>query len=414
MRVLIVQNYYGSKAPSGENVVVEAEKGLLRGGGHEVHCHSRSTDEIMGANVFRLALVAAQMPWSAPAYVRVRRLIRKLRPDVMHVHNTFPLLSPSVFYAARNTNTATVMTVHNYRLFCAAGNHMRGDRVCTACYDRNSVLPALAHGCYQGRLRTIPVAATIALNRGIGTWTSTVDAFIAQTGYQRDKLAGAGLPEERLFVKPHFCATPEDLVPWDLRENKVVHIGRLSKHKGVQVLLQAWSLWGDAAPALELIGDGPERAELAGLVETLRLKHKVTFRGMVSEHEKYAALSRAKLLVMPTLWFETFGLVIGEAFAHGVPVVCSDLSCLPSIVTDGVTGRLCPPGDVTALASTLQRLWADQNALAAMSVHARQEHERKYRSGDNLRMLERIYAAAIAIRRRRLPDCSAVPGILPG
>jgi glycosyltransferase involved in cell wall biosynthesis len=278
---------------------------------------------------------------------------------------------------------------------------MRADHVCTDCYDRNSVIPGLRHGCYRGRLRTMPVAAMIALHKGLHTWTRKVDAFIAQSEYQRDRLAAAGLPPRNLFVKPHFCATPPEVVPWSGRVDKVVHIGRLSKQKGVQVLLDAWSRLGESAPALELIGDGPDRAVYERQARVLGLDRRVQFLGLVSEERKQAALSTAKLLIMPTLWFETFGLVIAEAFAWGVPVVCSNLSCLPSIITDGRNGRLFPPGDSAALAATVRGLWERQDEMMSMANFARETHERRHRADDNIGELEEIYAAARENRARQ-------------
>ncbi len=409
MKILLVHNSYGATAPSGENVVFEAERGLLMAGGHEVIVYSKQTDRA-SVSGFRLLSTAMGTPWCESERRHVSTLIDGFKPDIMHVHNTFPRMSPAIFHLPARAMVARVLTVHNYRLFCAAGNHMLGDSVCTLCYERRSVLPGLLRGCYHGIIGTIPVAAMITLHNRLGTWLHEVDGYIAQTEFQRQRLLQAGLSEACVFVKPHFCFTPPQIIDWASREDKAVFVGRLSRQKGVHILLEAWRILADKAPKLEVLGDGPERGALERAVTDAGLENKVTFRGFVSEQDKRAALSTAKLLIMPTLWFETFGIVIAEAFSFGVPVVCSDLACLPEIVNEGETGRMFPPGDAIALSKTVAALWNCQATLAAMSVRARCHHEAAHQANGNLACLEEIYRKAIVVRNQRATCCKESPG----
>lgn len=197
MKILLVHNFYGSSAPSGENTVFTAEKELLRAKGHKVIEYTTSSDQIRSLGVVGSVVGAIGTPWNPVHLSRLRKLVLAEQPDVMHVHNTFPILSPAIFYATQGTMTASVLTLHNYRLFCAAGIPMRGNEPCTACLDKKSIWSALRFACYRNsRLATLPMAAMISLHHALGTWQKYVDAFIALTSFQEEKMISAGLPAE--------------------------------------------------------------------------------------------------------------------------------------------------------------------------------------------------------------------------
>lgn len=401
MKILLVHNFYGSTAPSGENTVFEAEADLLRQAGHEVVTFTRHSDEIRAQGGWGAIKGALATPWNPFAYAKVLRTIERERPAVMHVHNTFPLLSPAIFHAAAKTTTATVLTLHNYRTVCAAAIPMRDGKPCTECLDQRGVGPALHYGCYrQSRLATLPLATMISLHRNLGTWQKQVDAFIALSGFQRDLLVKAGLPAGRMHVKPHFYPNPPTPVPWGEREAKVLFIGRLGEEKGVRFLLEAWCQWGEQAPRLELIGDGPLRPELEQLAAGQG--GRVRFLGQLPFAETQALLARAKLLVLPSICFEGFPMVIREAFALGVPVAASDLGSMACLVEPGRTGTLFAPGNAADLLINVKKLWDAQDRLAAMGTNARAEFEAKYTAEANLRQLEDIYRVAIERRKLKL------------
>lgn len=255
MKILLVHNFYGSSSPSGENAVVEEERDLLRAGGHEVLEHFVSSDWIREGGRTRLLQTGLLVPWNPRARAEVRKKILASAPDIVHVHNVFPLLSPSVFSAAEGTEAAVVTTLHNYRTVCAAAVPLRGGEPCDLCIRKRSVIPALRYGCYKkSRLMTAPVAAGIALHHWLKTYDRHIDAHIVLTEFQKQELVCGGLPEKKVHVKPSSFNGDCRPLPWRERESKVVFVGRVSAEKGLDSLLAAWRLWGKAAPRLEIIG----------------------------------------------------------------------------------------------------------------------------------------------------------------
>lgn len=400
MRILLAHNFYGSEAPSGENTVYEAERELLRSHGHQVIEFVRRSDDIRGRGAIGLLQGALSTPWNPFSAAALRKVILRERPDVLHAHNTFPLISPAIFSAAQGLGIPTVLTLHNYRSFCAAGIPLRDSKPCTECLDGRSVFPALRHGCYRGsRVATLPMAFMIELHRRLGTWQRHVDAFIALTSFQRDKLVAAGLPAERVHIKPHFYPAPPIPLPWREREDKVVYIGRLGPEKGLHSLVEAWRLWGDEAPLLEMIGDGPDRAALANSIAEAGLGKKIVLFGQLAFAHTQSRLASARLLVLPSLCYEGFPMAIREAFALETPVAGSCLGSIPCIVEEGRTGVLFRAGDPTDLVRAVRSAWSDQRNLEAMGALARVEFESKYTEDRNYAALMEIYRAAIDLRK---------------
>ncbi|MDH3274513.1 MAG: glycosyltransferase family 4 protein [Gammaproteobacteria bacterium] len=394
----MVHNYYGSLAPSGENRVFEAERALLQQRGHEVSEYVRHNDTIRAKGIRGLVQGAFATPWNPWAAAHMRHAVEAFRPEVVHVHNTFPLLSPAIFFAIGN-KAAKVLTLHNYRLFCAAAIPMRNGHVCTECLDRHSAWPALRYGCYRGnRLASIPLALSIELHRKLGTWMHRVDAFITLTDFQRDKMIAAGLPANRVYVKPNFFSGYPVPVEWQERGNYAVYAGRLSAEKGVEMLIQAWLSWGSQAPELRVLGNGPLRNVLEKMVMDSPTA-KVRFMGQVSRQVAHQQIANAKLMVMPSLCFEGFPMAICEAFAFGTPLAVSNIGPFPSVVRHGVSGIIFSPGDVHALVRAMQTIWNSPTALEDLSAGARVAFEHHYNEVANYQMLTEIYSKAMAAKR---------------
>lgn len=402
MRILLLHNFYGSSAPSGENRVVLEERDLLRDAGHQVIEHFADSDTVRGRGLLTSLRTALQVPWNRSARSRLRRRIQQLQPDILHVHNVFPLFSPAIFGAAAGSPTAVVHTLHNYRAFCPAALLLRDGRICTDCMDRHSVLPALRHGCYRNsRLSTLPLAACVALNRRLDTYSRHVQAFIALTGFQQAQLGKAGLPLDRIFVKPNCLPSMVLPLPWSQRDPKCIFVGRISREKGVQVLLDAWALWGAAAPRLDIVGDGPDLAALRGSLPPA-LAGRISFCGRKSPAETQELLSRARLLIMPSICYEGFPLVFREAVAYGVPAVASRIGALPELIETRALGRLFDAGDSPGLHQVVSACWNDDAALRAMSGAAIAESRSSYSPQANLAALQSIYARALASKQRIL------------
>ena len=400
MKILLVHNFYGSSNPSGENKVFEIEKNLLLENGHQIDTFIRKSDEILTKAIKGLLIGAFSTPWNPRSARRIQKKVEEFKPDIVHVHNTFPLISPAIFHAI-GKRAARVLTLHNYRLFCPAAIPMRNGHVCTECIDRRSVIPAIRYGCYRNsRLATSPLALNVWLHRTLNTWNNEVDGFIALTEFQKNLMIKSGLPSEKVHVKPNFYSGNPEILKWEDRGNIVVFAGRLSQEKGVKSLVQAWLNWGEASPELRILGDGPLRNTL----ETMASKKpdcRIRFLGQVSSQETEQNISKAKLLILPSEWFEGFPMVIREAFAFGTPVAASNIGPLPSIVRNGLNGVIFEPGNHESLLHTVQAIWNSQEKLKSLGEGARKSFLDKYTEEANYKILMRIYDSAISQNKQQ-------------
>ncbi len=326
----------------------------------------------------------------------IQRKVLQFRPDVVHVHNTFPLISPAIFHAI-GSSAAKVLTLHNYRLFCPAAIPARNCHVCTDCIDGQSTLPALIHGCYRhSRIATLPLATNVALHRAIGTWTHKVDAFIALTDFQKDLMVKAGLPAKRVHVKPNFYPGNPTPITWKERGEYAVFAGRLSQEKGIETLVRAWALWGADAPELRIVGDGP----LRGNLEQLGGRLSISFLGQLPSEAAQTQIAGAKLLILPSECFEGFPMVVREAFAFGTPAAVSNIGPLPVIVSNKENGVVFAPADPQSLVHVVRTAWNSPGLLETLSQGARLSFEVNYTEQANYLTLMQIYAQAIDENRR--------------
>ena len=392
LKILQVHNFYGSSAPSGENQVVRQEAKMLLDHGHEVTEFFRYSDTVRAQGFWGLSKGAISSIWNPFSAMAIRKCVEEFRPDIVHVHNTFPLLSPSIFSALRG-RAASVLTLHNYRLFCAAAIPMRNGQVCTLCLDRKSAMSSIRYGCYRGsRIATLPVAGGVGLHRKLGTWRSNVDAFVALTEFQREQMIGAGLAAEKIHIKPNFFESALSPTPWKDRTDRAVFVGRVSEEKGVLDLLSAWLRWGVNAPELAIVGDGPLLSRLRDEVKRTGAG-KVRVIGQVSESEAKTWIAESKLLLLPSTWFEGQPMVLLEALALGTPMVVSDLGSLPEFVNAHEVGDVFRAADAIDLFEVVSDLWAQPVKMEAMSRRARQQSELRF--GSKVRMLMKIYELAI-------------------
>ncbi|MGG5817699.1 glycosyltransferase [Falsiroseomonas sp. HW251] len=385
MRVLMLHNHY--QLPGGEDECFAAEAALLEAHGHEVERFVLHNDEVPRLG---LARTAARTIWNAEAYRALRERIRRHRPDVVHAHNLFPLISPAALRAAKAEGVAVVLTMHNLRLFCVRPTLFRDGRVCEDCVGRAFAWPGVLHGCYRGsRPMSAGVAAMSGIHRLLGTWRDCVDVFVALTGFVRSKMVQGGIAPDRIMLKPNFLLHDPGPGPAE-RPQHAVFAGRLTQEKGVPALIEAWRrLPGDAT--LELFGDGP-------LNDLVRQAAGQDTRIMPRGHQPLPvvqeAMRRAGLVVAPSEVPETFGRIAIEAFAVGTPVLTVALGGLGELVEDGVTGALVPPGDPVALAAAAQRMLGDPASLRRMGEAARATFEKHFTAEANHAALMRVYAAA--------------------
>lgn len=391
--VLSIHNHYRQRG--GEDESTELEVALLRSRGHAVLEYREHNDRLSSLSAVR---AAGRTVWSRESYDQIRAVIRRERPDVVHVQNFFPLISPSAYYAARRERVPVVQTLRNYRLVCPNGLFLRGGRVCEDCMGKAVPLPAVLHGCYQGsRAATAAVAAMISVHRALGTWKRMVDVYVALTRFSRDKAVEAGVPADRIVVKPNFVHP----VPGAGRGagRYALFVGRLSEEKGVWSLLRAWQTLPHIP--LRIVGDGPLQAAVASFVAENGLADRVALVGRKPADEVLREMLDARFVVFPSIWYETFGRVAVESFACGVPVLAARIGAIAEVVEDGETGILFTPGDAGELAAAAMRLWENPAEVARMGAAALREYESTYTPGQNYRMLLDIYRLA---RARRLGD----------
>jgi glycosyltransferase involved in cell wall biosynthesis len=378
MRVLIAHNAYRQRG--GEDEVVEAEAALLTAHGHEVHRYQRHNDELAAQPG---ALVALAALWSRRTVRELDALLARLRPDIVHVHNFFPLISPSLYVTAARHGVPVVQTLHNFRLLCPQASLVRDGADCRDCVGR---LPwrAVARRCYRGSApQSAVLAALLTVHRAAGTFRHGVARYIALSRFCKDELARGGLPAERIAIKPNFVALPP---PPSGPRAGALFVGRLADDKGVAVLAEAATL---AQVTIDVIGDGPARA----LVErTPRLRAL----GTRPPAEVYAAMRSAACLVVPSLAAEAFPRVVVESFACGLPVLASDRGSLPELVAHGRTGLVHDAGDARVLAAQLAWAATHAPALRVLGESARAEYEARYTPALNLRRLVAIYDEARA------------------
>jgi glycosyltransferase involved in cell wall biosynthesis len=382
MRILVVHNRYQQRG--GEDAVAEDEAALLAAGGHDVSTVFVSNDAIASlADKVRAAVNVAD----GPAAALVVEAVRRHRPDVVHVHNFFPLISPQVHARVRALGPATVQTLHNFRITCAGGLLLRAGQPCELCVE-GSALNAVAHRCYRGSfLGSAATAHMIARHKCERTWQRHVDRFIALSHFGRGIFERAGVPAGKIVVKPNAVDDPG--ASSGARRAGVLYVGRLSEEKGVAVLAAAARL---TSAVITVVGDGPLRTLASSAPTTL------TFAGAMPRGEARAMMARAAAVVVPSICYENFPAVVAEAFAAGTPVIASRIGALAEIIEDGRTGWLAAPGDPAALAAAIGAAVADPDESARRGTSARRVYAGRYTLPVALSALEAVYAEALAAR----------------
>jgi glycosyltransferase involved in cell wall biosynthesis len=389
VRILLVHNHYQQRG--GEDVVFELERNLLLSRGHIVETVVRDSQTIGGSGGMGPARVAVRGIWSRDSYRSMRLALERGRADVVHVHNTFPLLSPSVFDACRAARVPVVATLHNYRLACVNGLLFRAGGPCEKCLGRSAPWPGVWHACYRGsRAASAAVGAMLAVHNLRGTFTRIVSRYIALTDFARSVFIRAGLPEGRISVKPNTLA--HDPGRRTGNGDYLLFVGRLSEEKGVRCLLNSWRRLNGVP--LKVIGDGP----LAGWVDTYCREvgiQQVEKLGAQPAATVAKMMEGAKALILPSLCYEGFPMTALEAFARGVPVIASGVGALQEIVRHRSTGLLFRAGDERELAAAVTWVWEHTHEVAVMGDCARQEFVAKYSAERNYGRLMEIYEQAI-------------------
>lgn len=461
MKIIQIHNYY--QQVGGEDAVVAAERSMLDEHGHQIVTYYRSNDSIAASSNKLLAIgqmlkACIQTIWNDRTHSDIRALLRSEKPDIVHCHNTFPLISPSIYWACAKEKVPVVQTLHNYRLLCLNAflfkqssqslkvkdvKNVQVDKndksiptsstchdfndgstgaICELCVQKKFKWPGIHYRCYRNSLAgSLVVALMLCMHKLLGTWAKRVTAYIALTEFQKKKMIEGGLSAEKIFVKPNFVDVNTEergkcqrdaafLSSLSLCDKPYcLFVGRLSAEKGCDVLVRAWAklqkklIANDQQLAADLIvvGDGPERASLEALAAALMPNAQcpapgsIRFLGHQSKKSVLLLMNNAQFVVSPSICYETFGLVVLEAGIEQTPAIVSQPGTVASLIDDGRTGLLFPMGDVQALADKMDWAFAHLDQMKTMGLAAKKEFIGEFSSEHNYELLIRIYKEAI-------------------
>ena len=393
MKIILCHNFY--RQAGGEDRVLADEERLLRDHGHEVVRFTRDSKDIRGQGNLQLAIGAV---WNRKTAAGLREIVRRERADVVHFHNTVPLISPAGYYGARKAGAAVIQSLHNYRMSCPKGTFFRDGQVCEQCAGRFFPWPSIRYGCYrESRAGSAALSTMLATHRFFKTYANAVDAYIAMSQFSRQKLVAAGLPAEKIELKPNFVAP--DPGPGPGTGGYAMYLGRLSPEKGVDVLLNAWSR-ADRSIPLKLVGNGPLAEQVRAAADE---NSNIEWLPGQDDDQVQAIMAEAVFLVMPSVNYEGFPKTIVEAMSLGTPVVASKLGAMGELIDHGRTGLHFEAGNAESLAEIVSAAPAELGRFAEMRAAVRAEYEQKYTAETNYARLAEIYETAI---ERKNASCS--------
>lgn len=390
MRILKVHNYYVQSG--GEDTVFKAEASLLRSKGHEVIEYLEFNKKIESMNK---AFVALQTVWSQSSYNKLKIFLQKTKPEVVHFHNTFPLISPSAYYACQEVNIPVVQTLDNQRLICPAASFYREGKLCLDCMGKVP-LPGVFHACYHNsHLHTAVVASMVTLHRWLGTWQTKIDFYLCSTNFYRDLFVQAGFPIDKMIVMPHFVQQRNHSDTSNTQGDYALFVGRLDPEKGIKTLLEAWHLLDFP---LKIRGSG-RLDESSREYVRLHGMNNIEFVGHMEEKELSDLIGNARFLVMPSEGFyETFGMVIIEAYSRGVSVLASNIGVVPELVSDKQTGLLFDPGNPNDLANKARWMWEHPVEVSVMGTNGLLIYEERFTQEQCYKTLVDVYEKLVASR----------------
>ncbi|QHT71625.1 glycosyltransferase family 4 protein [Rhodocytophaga rosea] len=394
MRILLIHNKYQQKG--GEDVVFGAEGELMASHGHTVERLLFDNSQIKSAKDVILSGIGSV--YNVQSANRVDAVIRFFQPDIIHVHNFFPLASPAVFFVAAKFGVPVIVTLHNYRLICPSYSLYYDGKIYEKSIHKVFPIDAILKGVYrESKIQTASTVLMTGIHKLTGTWKNKVDRYIVLTEFAKNKFLDSSLqvPTEQLIVKPNFT---DDLgIGEEQRENFFLFIGRLTGEKGIQTVLDAAAT---GKFTLKIIGDGP----LKETVESYAARYpNILYAGFQQKPFIISELKKCRALVFPSVWYEGFPMTILEAFSTGTPVITSKLGGMAEIVDDLQNGLHFLPGNSADLVDKIQVLSADAKLSIQLGKQARQDYLDKYTPEKNYTLLLSIYEQAIAAKKHKQP-----------
>ncbi|MDX2240316.1 MAG: glycosyltransferase family 4 protein [Leptolyngbyaceae cyanobacterium bins.302] len=389
LRVLSVHNRYQIRG--GEEEVRDAERSLLEMKGHLVDIYEDSNDRLDSLGAIQTAINTI---WSSQTYKNIKCQLSRDSYGVVHVHNTLPLISPSIYYAAKDVGVPIVQTLHNYRLLCPNALFFKNGQVCEECLGKSIPWPGIKDACYRdNRIASGVVSAMLSVHNFLNTWSEQISLYIALTEFARKKFIEGGIPAKKIVVKPNFVSPDPGI--GDGSGRYALYVGRLSVEKGIDVLLGAWKYLDGVVP-LKIVGDGPLREQI---IQTSQTLSQVEWLGRKPMTDVYDLIGEAMMLIVPSKWYETFGRVVIEAFAKGTPVVVANIGAIAELVDSGRTGLHFHLADSAHLAAQIDWLISHPSEREIMRQESRIEFENKYTAEKNYQQLIEVYEFARSLER---------------
>ena len=385
-KVLMAHNYY--QVPGGEDTVFHNEVNMLEKNGHKVIKYTRHNDEIKGGVLSKLKL-GIDTIFSFKTYKEVKKLIDENDIDVVHVHNTLPLISPSIYYAARSKKVPVVQTIHNFRLLCPGATFTRNGEICEDCVSKG-LEQSLKHKCYRGSLaQTFIMYAMLKFHRIIGTYNKL--NYITLTEFNKSKLLSLVKDESKIYVKPNFVEKRDKVET--VLEDYFVYIGRLDEIKGINFLIEAWKEI-DENIDLYVIGTGPEEEKVKKFIEENNIKN-IKLLGFMQREEAFEIIQKSRAIIVPSKWYEGFPMTIAESFSLGIPVIGSKVGNIQSIIGDKYNGVLFNLNNREELKDVVENIFYNKQKNKLLGENAYKEFKVKYTDIENYKNLKEIYTELV-------------------
>ncbi len=380
-RVLIVHNYY--QIPGGEDTVVLNEKQLLEENGHQVFLYTRNNSELKNLGRFRKISLPFSTVFSLTTYREIKYIIKKYKIDVVHVHNTLNLISPSVYYAANSCKVPVIQTIHNFRLLCPGATFYREGKICEKCVEKG-LQCSIKYKCYRKSMfQTMACVISTKFHRILKIYRKIY--YICLTEFNKEKLLCLKqIPVSHVYVKPNFTTEISDLCVSEKKRNYFAFAGRLDEQKGIRILLEAWRILGEKAPLLLICGAGPEEKWCREFVEAY-CKNTVKIMGFLPNEKVREIIAGAKALILPTQWYEGFPMTILEAYSVGTPVIGSRMGNVGDLILEGVTGSTFQYNSSSDLAEVIGKF------SGYSSEEVKNYYKGKYTPQKNYQILNDIY-----------------------
>ena len=381
MKILMVHNQYLIRG--GEDESFDNESSLLESYGNTVFKYIQNNNNIDLTSKLKLGI---RTIWSNQDYRNLRFEIKEKKPDIVHVQNFFPLISPAVYYAAKQEGVPVVQSLRNYRFKCLNGYLFRNRSICENCLHKSIPISGLVNKCYRDNsAASFAVASMLTIHRVMQTWNKMVDSYIALTEFAKQKFIEGGLPAEKITLKPNFVYDPGI---GDGSDDFMLYVGRLSPEKGINTLLEAWKTLGKVIP-LKIVGEGSLREKVEQMTNEFT---GLEYLGRKPISEVYKLMGKSKALIFPSQWYEGLPRTIIESFATGTPVIASNLGSMSNLIEHQRTGLHFPPGSYQGLIEQVNWIIHNPHQWKHMRKQARLEFKSKYTAETNYQQLMQIYS----------------------